>query len=226
MVSHLSFGQSVEVDTISSVRPSFSGQKRFTVGLDVFKNVPFLVFNNDLPLPSSQSARLHNRGIVEVVLGGEISDNFYWNGLAGFIKAEVTDLESIARRQEVVGWYGKGGVEWALGQRKRHSKLGIRGMLTYTGYATDLLYKGPSFGDYQTRDVVNNFGVGFEPYYAYDFFLGPRWLLRWETRWSHHLRVVGKGETPYYPGVGVSFGLYDYVVSGGNTLQLHYRFRP
>ncbi len=34
----------------------------------------------------------------------------------------------------------------------------------------------------------------------------------------------GSRFTPYYPGVGISLGMYDYTHSLGTTLQLHYRF--
>lgn len=225
-LTKISLGQVIEVDTMPVRQPNPVVRKEFTIGLDIFKNIPYPLFGNNIPIPTSESARLHNRGIAEIILRKQARDKMYWVGLVGISKVEISDPEGIERRQEITGLYGKGGAEWALGQKKGHSKFGIRGMLTYCQSISELVYEGPAFGDYRSTRVVNNFGIGFEPYYAFDFFLGPSWVLRWETRWSHHQRVVGKGFTPYYPGAGVSFGYYNFVVSGGTTLQLHYRFRP
>jgi len=220
-----SFGQSTQpYFAVPDTSVAFT-KNNLTIGLDIFKNLPYFLLKNPMPVPTSQSARLRNQGIVELALRKEASRGGYWVGLLGYAQAEITDPENIVRRQQIRGWYAKGGKELILGRNKGHSKLGVRGILTYVRTTNDLLYSGPTFGDYEFTDRVGNMGIGFEPYYAYDVFLGPRWLLRWETRWSHHIRLIGKGDTPYYPGAGVSFGFYNYVVSGGTTFQLHYRFQ-
>ncbi len=196
-----------------------------TFGIDIFKNIPLLLVRNQPIFVAHPSARLQNKGIVEVIFRSGTENRGYWNGMLGFTHAEVTDPERVERRQDMRGWYGKGGYEWVLGGRKARSNFGVRGVATYSRYTNTLLFEGPAFGDYRGVDVVDNVGLGFEPYYALDFSLGSNWMLRWETRWSHHTRILGSGFTPYYPGVGVSFGLYDYIVSAGTTLQLHYRFQ-
>jgi hypothetical protein len=214
-------GQTVEIDTLSGTSLS----NRFTLGVDVFKNVPYMFFANRVPLYDN-SMILTNRGIVEVILRKKKREGLYQTALLGYSQLEAYSPRSVERQQNMQGLYGKLGNEWTLGHRRRgHSTFGLRGLVTYCRYATDLVYPGPTFGDYRSRVEVNNMGVGIDPYYAFDVFVGPRWLLRWETRWTHHYRIFGKGYTPYYPGVGVAFGTYDLSASLGSTVQLHYRFQ-
>ncbi|MBU1820250.1 MAG: hypothetical protein KKG00_01895, partial [Bacteroidetes bacterium] len=183
-----------------------------------------LVFANRLPLIDRCVMTLASRGIVEVVVRKQKRDGLYRTALVGYSRVEMVSPESIERRRSALGFYGKLGNEWMLRQGRRRSSFGLRGMLTYSKFITDLVFPGPAFGDYQRSDLVQNAGIGIDPYYALDFFLGQYWLLRWETRWTHHYRIGGKGFTPYYPGVGISLGMYDYTHSLGTTLQLHYRF--
>jgi len=139
-------GQTTEKDISVSEDSVISQKNNFTVGLDFFKNVPYLFLKNQIPVAISQTARLQNNGIIEVAFRKQADKGAYWVGLLGYTQAVVTDPESIARRQEIRGWYAKGGKEWTVGRRKEHSKIGLKGVVTYARFATDLLYEGPAFG--------------------------------------------------------------------------------
>jgi hypothetical protein len=217
-------GQSVEVDTTSGIIPGRPTRYESTIGVDVFKNIPYLLFGNRLPAFDNSAMTLTNRGIVEVLFRQQKRERFYRTVMIGYSQVEIDSPESIERHENVIGFYGKIGNEWTLGQGKGRSKIGLRGMASYCRYTTDLVFPGPTFGDYLSTEVVHNVGIGFDPYYALDFFPGQRWMLRWETRWTQHYRLSGQGFTTYYPGVGVSLGMYDWIASLGTTLQLHYRF--
>lgn len=225
VLSPSSFGQTIEVDTLGGWPTGDGFKNTTTIGIDVFKNIPFLLLSGVPLLWDRPSARVHTRGTVELVFRNGNERKGYRTGMVGYARAVVDDPKGIERHQDITGWYGKGGYEWASGGRKARSMFGIRGIATYCRYTTDLRFKGPTFGDYEGSNIINNVGLGFEPYYALDLPLGARGMIRWETRWSHHFRIIGRGFTPYYPGVGLSLGFYNYVVSGGTTLQLHYRLQ-
>lgn len=213
-------GQATGVDSTSA---DPAPRIEHTVGIDVFKNIPYLLFGNKMPLNEGRMS-LTNRGIVEVIWRRQRRERVYQTALLGYSWVEIASPKSVERHQIASGFYGKFGKERILGQGKGRSKVGFRAMATYCRYTTHLVYPGPTFGDYRNSDLVHNVGIGLEPYYALDFPLGPHGVLRWETRWPQHYRVLGKGYTPYYPGVGISLGLYDYNASLGTTLQIHYRF--
>ncbi|TDB58222.1 hypothetical protein [Arundinibacter roseus] len=216
-------GQTVTVDSLSENRAGSVSGKEHTFGIDVFKNIPYLFFANKVPLDERRML-LTNRGIVELTWRRQKRERSYQTALLGYSQVEVVSPKSVERRQNATGFYAKLGKEWSVGKGKAQSQLGLRAMMTYCRYSTELLYPGPTFGDYKSLDVVHNIGIGIDPYYALDFSLNQQWLLRWETRLAHHYRIAGKGYTPYYPGVGFSPGLYNYIISPGTTLQIHYRF--
>ena len=131
-LTKIALGQVLEVDTLGSNQANHALTRECTIGLDVFKNFPYLLLGNVVPIPTSESARLHNRGIAEIVIRKQATDRRHWVGLLGYSKSEIVDPNDIERRQEIAGWYGKGGAEWTLGQKKGRSKLGIRGTVSYT----------------------------------------------------------------------------------------------
>ena len=217
-------GQAVTVDSVYENRAGNTSEKEHTLGIDAFKNIPYLFFANKVPLDEGRML-LTNRGIVEVMWRRQQGERSYHTALLGYSQVEAVSPKDVERRQNSTGFYGKLGKEWAVGKRKVHSHFGLRAVVSYCRSTTDLVFPGPTFGDYVSSDVVHNIGAGIDAYYGLDFALGQHWLLRWETRMSNHYRIAGKGYVNYYPGVGYPLGLYHYTISPGTTLQLHRRFR-
>lgn len=216
-------GQTVVVDTTSQLAPTTRDVGKYSIGLDIFKNIPYLLIGNQLPRPLYRATTMENQGIVEIMARKQTSANQYLTVLVGFARSEIEYTEKVETRDRVSGWYGKVGKEWVMGKADR-SSIGLSGMATYCTYQTDYRFEGPVFGDYLGTGFTRNVGVGIESYLGYDIPLSPRFLLRWITRLSLHHRLAGVGDTPYYPGVGIVFDSYDPIVSFGTTLQLHYRF--
>jgi hypothetical protein len=215
--------QNLRSDSTANDSTRIPPPKEFSVGIDVFRNIPFLLLGNRAGL--IMGGELHNRLIFEGTFRKKLNSDRSWIGLLGYASGEIYYKNEVQERNQFWGWYGKGGKEWAV-FRGNHTKIGLLGIVTYARYRTDLRFKGPTFGDYtETREIVNA-GLGGEPYFAYDFFLNSRWMLRWITRVSFQQRLTGEGYTPYYPGIGNVPANYNLIVSGGTTLQFHYRFRP
>ncbi|HEV7346804.1 hypothetical protein [Telluribacter sp.] len=217
------YGQVIEVDTSSKSTLTAPAVSQYSVGIDVFKNIPFWMQGNKAPIISYDLGTQRNRGIYEITFRKKIDPYYHFVGLLGYTHLMISYPSGTEEANRINGWYLKAGRERATGNRQR-THFGLLGTATFCQYRTDLRYPGPTYGDYTEHRIINNLGVGIEPYFAFDFFPQSRWMLRWVTRLNFQYRLFGEGYTPYYPGLGITNG-YNLVTSGGTTLQLHYRFR-
>lgn len=228
ILSAFSFGQSTKLDTLAekqTLAPPQQGpasRKEFSIGIDLLKNIPFLLLG-DWPGLITEGG-LRDKLVFELSFRKKLDKYHNWVGLLGYAQGDIQYNRGFRERSQFFGLYGKGGKEYSVFS-ENHGNVGLLAIITYGRYHTDLRYKSPTFGDYtETREIVN-VGIGAEPYFAYDFFPDSRWVLRWITRLSFHYRFGGEGSTPYYPGIGNIVGGYNLIFSGGTTLQLHYRFQ-
>lgn len=226
--SVFSFGQSPKSDTLAEKQfldfsqDDTASPKEFSIGIDLFKNVPFLLLG-DWPGLITEGG-ISDKVVFELAFRKKLDKYHHWVGLLGYAQGSIQYNSGARERSQFFGWYGKGGKESAVFSGN-HAKIGLLAIVTYGHYRTDLRYKSPTFGDYtESREIVNA-GIGGEPYFAYDFFSDSRWVFRWISRISFHYRFGGEGSTPYYPGIGNIVGGYNLIFSGGTTLQLHYRFQ-
>lgn len=216
-------GQTIVVDTTSQLAPKISQVGKYSIGVDIFKNIPYLLIGNQLPRPLYRATTMENQGIFEITARKQASAYQYMTVLVGFARSEIKYAEKVETKDRVLGWYGKVGKEWVVGKSGR-STIGLSGMGTYCIYQTDYRFEGPVFGDYLGTGRTRNVGLGLETYFGYDILLSTQFMLRWITRLSFHHRLAGVGDTPYYPGVGIVFDSYDPIASFGTTFQLHYHF--
>ncbi|WP_247236037.1 hypothetical protein [Telluribacter sp. SYSU D00476] len=223
LIGQVVHGQVTEVDTSSKSTPTAPTFREYSVGIDVFKNIPFWLQGNKAPVIEYANGTQRNRGIYEVTFRKRIDRYYHLTGLLGYTHLTINYPSGVEEANQINGWYLKAGRERATGDRQR-THFGILGIVTFCQYRTDLRYAGPTYGDYTERRLVNNIGVGAEPYFAFDFFPQSRWMLRWVTRLNYHYRLFGEGYTPYYPGIGIAGG-YHFTMSAGTSLQLHYQFR-
>ena len=215
-------GKTLGPNSITSDSSIVEMPKEFSIGVDVLKNISHQLVGKRMGLIIG--GELEKNLVLETTFTKKLSENRNWVGLLGHANGEIKYNSGIEQRNQFSGWYAKGGKERVLSNDR--FKVGLLAIATFCRYRTDLRYPGRTFGDYTETREIDNFGLGAEPYSAYDYFLGSRWVIRWVTRLSFHVRMNGEGYTPYYPGIGNVAGGYGFIFSGGTTLQLHYRFFP
>ncbi|GAB3170241.1 hypothetical protein [Telluribacter humicola] len=221
LLVHPVHGQVTEVDTTSKSTHASQAGSKFSVGLDVFKNIPLWLQGNKAPIFIEDNGTQHDRLILEVALRKKIDEAHHAVALLGYTQLDVIHSRGTQDRNQIKGWYIKGGKERPMYEGGKQAHIGLLGMATFCQYHTYLRYSGPTYGDYTEHRLINNIGIGAEPYFAFDFFPDSRWMLRWVTRLNFHYRLFGEGYTPYYPGIGITTG-YNFTMSAGTTLQLHY----
>lgn len=221
-------GQVVVIDTVSkSILTQDPLPKEYSLGLDIFKNVPLWLRGNEAPLLFDEYGTQKDRLILEIAGRMRRNETQNWVGQLGYTQLAIEYSKGIKEREEITGWYAKAGKERTLFKKGIYQGyIGYLGVLSYNRFLVDVRFPGPTYGDYTLQRLIQNAGIGVEPYLSFDLRGGSHWLLRWVTRLNFNYRLIGKEITEYYPGVGVRASTtYNYIVSGGTTLQLHYQWK-
>ncbi|GAB2783785.1 hypothetical protein GCM10027275_29790 [Rhabdobacter roseus] len=214
LAAHFCLGQGTLPDTLSA-KPF---RRDASIGLDVFKNIP--------PLLLGKRYYLQEAFIVEAITRHRTHRGHYAQFLVGYTQGAILERLNHIARQELHGWYLKGGTEWDITGQRGYGYFGVAGVVASVTNRGTYHFPGRTFGDYVADyDERNNLGFGAELSLTRNFYLSDRWLLRWVFRGTLVFRMAGDVQPYYYPGVGYAPNQYNSILSGGSTLQLHYRLR-
>lgn len=210
-----------------TVKSQDSTYRLHAMGVDVFKNVPFLVFfqkKTTLGLSLGERSGFYNPIIVETY--GQfttLKPNISFNIGIGYASIE-RQLEQ-RLRQNIKGYYLKIGREY---QSKSHHSIestfwGYNFVLTRTTADGLINLQGQYFPSYSTKlPTDSGFGIGG------DFSVGIGFLFfrRLQARivaWSGIvISKIGSPNAPYLPGVGIRLTNSLVSFSGGATIQFFY----
>lgn len=210
-----------------SVIAQDSTYRLHAVGVDAFKNVPFLVFfqeKSTLSISSGERSSFYNPLILEAY--GQITTlklNTFLNAGIGYASIE-RELEQ-RLRQNIKGYYLKIGKEYH--SKFRHSIenifWGYNLILTRTKVGGLIDIQGHYFPSYSTqlpRD--SGFGIGGDFSVGFSFLLFRRLQTRLVSRSGVAISKIGSPNAPYLPGVGIRLSNSLISLSGGATVQLFY----
>lgn len=197
------------------------------VGVDAFKNVPFLVFFQEkttLGLYTGERSSFYNPIIVEAY--GQITTlkpNTFLNVGIGYASIE-RQLEQ-RLRQNIKGYYLKIGKEYH--SKFRHSIesifWGYNLILTRTAVEGLIDLQGNYFPSYSTQlPTDSGFGIGGDFSVGFSFLLFRRLQMRVVSRSGVAVSKISSPNVPYLPGVGIRLSNSLLSLSGGATIQLFY----
>lgn len=197
------------------------------VGIDAFKNVPFLVFFQEKPtlsISSGERSSFYNPLIVEAY--GQITTlklNTFLNVEIGYASIE-RQLEQ-RLRQNIKGYYLKIGKEYH--SKFRHSIenifWGYNLILTRTAVEGLIDLQGNYFPSYSTQlPTDSGFGIGGDFSVGFSFLLFRRLQMRVVSRSGVAVSKISSPNVPYLPGVGIRLSNSLLSLSRGATIQLFY----
>jgi hypothetical protein len=197
------------------------------VGIDAFKNVPFLTFFQEkatLSISSEERSSFYNPLIVEAY--GQITTlkpNTFLNAGIGYASIERRLEQRL--RQNIKGYYLKIGKEYH--SKFRHSIesifWGYNLILTQTTVEGLIDLQGNYFPSYSTQlPTDSGFGIGSDFSVGFSFLLFRRLQTRVVSRSGIAISKIGSPNGPYLPGVGIRLSNSLLSLSGGATIQLFY----
>lgn len=210
-----------------SVTAQDSTYRLHAVGVDAFKNVPFLVFFQEkrtLGLSLGERSGFYNPVIIEAY--GQMTTlkpNTFLNVGIGYASIE-RQLEQ-RLRQNIKGYYLKIGREY---QSKSHHSIestfwGYNFVLTRTTVDGLINLQGQYFPSYSTKlPTDSGFGIGGDFSVGIGFLFFRRLQARIVARSGIVISKIGSPNAPYLPGVGIRLTNSLVSFSGGATIQFFY----
>lgn len=189
-------------------------QKRWLVGLDVFKGIPSYLFPNKL--------LLKNTFIIEPLVQLDLPNSrkgFVFG--AGYAKGQTKVISEHIPSQNFQGIYLKASYEVKNTRRPMHA--GIGPIISVADFDARYRFKGFTFGDYEGTFEQRRIAVGVEGNVSYDIPLNKRILLRLLLRGSFAAQSGNDVYIRYFPGIGYNVGIKNLLMSGGFASQLYYR---
>ncbi|WP_428666833.1 hypothetical protein [Runella sp.] len=189
----------------------------YAVGIDGFKNLPFLFI-------SQEEYGFSNPAIFEVYASFTTKKpRTLLNVGLGYAAINHQAVDRLA--QHITGYYAKIGREYRGRIRKGNESVlwGCNLTLTSAKVSSAIDIQGKYFPSYQVK-LPNESGLGIN----IDFCTGINFLLfrrleaRFIARYAFILSNIGHPNATYLPGAGVRFWNRPFTITEGGTIQLFY----